>query len=165
MWLIDWVWIRWLDLLTLYTLSSSLQVITALSLIYTLYTSLEHTKSSQSSLVISWHWMCNSLTVSAAHYEIFFAQHNSFLAFILPTANSGISSSSNSLLQLPTISLPSFLSYLHRAQLLTDSLNSLSLSCQRSYYIALGWPLLKTLLPLLLCIDSLLQRSVYHTIA
>jgi hypothetical protein len=53
---------------------------TALSLIYTLYKSLGHAKSSQFSLVVSWQRIYNSLTVTAAHYEVFFAQPNSFLA-------------------------------------------------------------------------------------
>jgi hypothetical protein len=52
---------------------------TALSLIYTLYKSLGHAKSSQSSLVVSWQRIHNSLTVTTAHYEVFFAQPNSFL--------------------------------------------------------------------------------------
>jgi hypothetical protein len=54
--------------------------ITALSLIYTLYKSLGDLKFSQSSLVVSWQRMYNSLTVTAEHYEVFFAQPISFLA-------------------------------------------------------------------------------------
>jgi hypothetical protein len=53
---------------------------TALSLIYTLYKSLGHAKSSQYSLIVSWQRIYNSLTVTAAHYEVFLAQPNSFLA-------------------------------------------------------------------------------------
>jgi hypothetical protein len=52
----------------------------AFSLIFTLYKSLGYTKSSQSSLVVSWQRIYNSLTVTAAHHEVFFAQPNSFLA-------------------------------------------------------------------------------------
>jgi hypothetical protein len=40
--------------LATYTHDSEVQVITALSLIYTFYKSLAHDKSSQSSLVASW---------------------------------------------------------------------------------------------------------------
>jgi hypothetical protein len=39
------------------------------SLIYTLYKSLEYTKSSQSSLVVSWQRIYNSLTATAAHIK------------------------------------------------------------------------------------------------
>jgi hypothetical protein len=52
----------------------------ALSLIYTLNKSLEHAKSSQSSLVVSWQRIYKSLTVTSAHYEVFFAHPGSFLA-------------------------------------------------------------------------------------
>jgi hypothetical protein len=45
---------------------------TALSLIYTLYKSLGPSKSSQSSLVGSWQRIYNSLTDTAAYYEVFF---------------------------------------------------------------------------------------------
>jgi hypothetical protein len=38
-----------------------------LLLIYTLYKSLGHTKTSRSSLVVSWQWIYNSLTVTANH--------------------------------------------------------------------------------------------------
>jgi hypothetical protein len=53
---------------------------TTLSLIYTLYKSLDHIKCFQFSLVVSWQRIYDSLTVTAAHYEVFFAQPNSFLA-------------------------------------------------------------------------------------
>jgi hypothetical protein len=46
---------------------------------YKLYKPLEHAKFSQSSLVASWQRSYNSLTVTAAHYEVFFLQLNSFL--------------------------------------------------------------------------------------
>jgi hypothetical protein len=56
---------------------------TALLLIYTLYSSPLHAHyGSQSSLVISWQRIYNSLTLTSAHYEVF-SQSNSFLAFIL----------------------------------------------------------------------------------
>jgi hypothetical protein len=50
---------------------------------------LQINKSSQSSLVVFWQRINNSLTVTAAHSEVFFAQPNSFFAIILPNANSG----------------------------------------------------------------------------
>jgi hypothetical protein len=53
---------------------------TAISLIYTLYKSLGHAKSSQSSVVVSWQRIYNSLTVTAEYYEVFVAQPNSLLA-------------------------------------------------------------------------------------
>jgi hypothetical protein len=80
---------------TLYTqiLTTS---ITAPSLIYALYKSLVHAKSSQSSLVVSWQRIHNSLTVIPVHYEVFFAQPNCFISIILPTANSETQHNSNS---------------------------------------------------------------------
>jgi hypothetical protein len=42
---------------------------TVLSLIYTIYKSLRYAKSSQSSLVLSWQRIYNSLTVTAAHIK------------------------------------------------------------------------------------------------
>jgi hypothetical protein len=53
---------------------------TALSLICTLYKSLGHANSSHSSSVVSWQLKYNSLSLTAAHYEVFLAQPNSFLA-------------------------------------------------------------------------------------
>jgi hypothetical protein len=47
--------------------------------ISTLYISLLH-YCPQSSLVVSWQRIHNRLTVTAAHYEVFVAQPNSFLA-------------------------------------------------------------------------------------
>jgi hypothetical protein len=114
--------------------------ITALSLIYTLYKSLGHAKSSQSSIVVSWQGIYNSLTVTAAHYEVFFAKPNSFLAIILPTANSG--DSLNSLLQMPTPEINSVL----------------ILAAWDPRYIASGRSSQKTPVPLLLRVDSLLQN-------
>jgi hypothetical protein len=134
-----------LDLLTPYTFNFLTTSNTVLSLIYTLYKSLGHAKSSQSSLVVSWQWIHNSLTVTAARYEVFFAQSNSFLAIILPTTNSGVSLSS--LLQLTT-----------------PELNS-NFSCVRSSLYSLGADPQKIPLPLLLRFDSLLQRCVYCTLA
>jgi hypothetical protein len=62
-----------LDLLTTYTHNSELHVITALSLISTLYIkSLAHAKSSQSSLVVSWQRISNSHTVTTAYVKSFF---------------------------------------------------------------------------------------------
>jgi hypothetical protein len=87
---------------------------TMLSLIYTLYKSLGHTKSSPSSLVVSWQRIYNSLTFSAAQYEIFYAQPYFFLAI-----------SSQLFCQLPT---PEILSILccncHLFSLIFAELNS-----------------------------------------
>jgi hypothetical protein len=49
-------------------------------MIYTLYKSPEHARSSQVSVVVSWQRIYTSLTVTAAHCEVFFVQPNSFLA-------------------------------------------------------------------------------------
>jgi hypothetical protein len=45
---------------------------TALSLIYTLFRSIGHAKSSQCSLVVSWERIYNSLTVTSVHTKFFF---------------------------------------------------------------------------------------------
>jgi hypothetical protein len=70
-----------LDLLMTYTHHSELpHIITALPLIYTLYSSpftvTTHTSVSQSTLVVSWQEIYNSLIVTTAHNEVFFAQPN-----------------------------------------------------------------------------------------
>jgi hypothetical protein len=63
----DGFWSGWLDLLAPSTHNSVLQAITALSIIYTLYSSLLHThKGSQSSLIVSWQRIYKSRTVAAA---------------------------------------------------------------------------------------------------
>jgi hypothetical protein len=71
---------RALDLLTLYTFKSGLHLVRAPFLFphFTLhcYTLL----CPQSLLVVSWQRIHKSLIVTAAHYEIFLAQPNSFLA-------------------------------------------------------------------------------------
>jgi hypothetical protein len=72
-------WIYW----PLYTHNSGLQAITVLSLIYTLYSSpLPTHHGSQSSLVVSWQRIYNSLSLQITHV-VFFSQLNSFLAIIL----------------------------------------------------------------------------------
>jgi hypothetical protein len=77
---------------------------TALSLIYTLYKPLGHAKSPESSLVVSWQRIYNSLPVTAAHYEVFFAQPNSVLAISsqlfckLPTPETPLNSNSSCLI-------------------------------------------------------------------
>jgi predicted CDP-diglyceride synthetase/phosphatidate cytidylyltransferase len=45
-----------------------------LSLIYPLHKSLGHAKSSQSSFIISWQWICNTLTVTTAHIKSSFCR-------------------------------------------------------------------------------------------
>jgi hypothetical protein len=89
---LDWI----SDLLTAYTHHSELHVITALVLISTLYKSLGHAKSSQSSLVVSWQRIYISLTVTAVHYEVFFAQPNSLLAISPQSPSAADSLNSNS---------------------------------------------------------------------
>jgi hypothetical protein len=100
---VDWI----LHILTTLTHDSELHVITALPLISTLYKTLRHAKSSQSSLVISRQRIYNSLTVSYSTHKIFFPQPNSFLhdwtanpryLSYLPTANCLVAISS----QLPS---------------------------------------------------------------
>jgi hypothetical protein len=62
-----------LDLLITYPHHWELQLIIALSLIYTLYSSPLQTHScSQSSLVVSWQRIYKSLTLTAAHIKSFF---------------------------------------------------------------------------------------------
>jgi hypothetical protein len=68
-------WIGWLDLLTPYLLVTTSN--TALSLIYTLYKALGLTTFSQSSIVVSWQRIYNSLTITAAHYKVFFCTASS----------------------------------------------------------------------------------------
>jgi hypothetical protein len=68
---IDGVWIGWLDLSTPYIHHSELQVITALSLIYS--SRLHTPQCSQSSLVISWQRIYNSITVAVAQPNFFLA--------------------------------------------------------------------------------------------
>jgi hypothetical protein len=82
----DEFWIGCLDLLTPYTQYSRLQAITALSLMYTLYSSPLHTHYvSQSSPVVSWQRIYSrtvSLSLQITH-EVFFSPPNSFLDIIL----------------------------------------------------------------------------------
>jgi hypothetical protein len=112
---LDWM-IGFID--TLYTPLGTTGNYSAIA-ISTLYSSLLH-YCPQSSLVVSWQRIHNSFTVTAAHYEVFFAQPNSFLAIILPTSKS--EDSFNYLLQLPT-----------------PELNSVpSLRCLRSSLFSLG---------------------------
>jgi hypothetical protein len=66
----------------LYNLSLS-QSIIALSLIYPLHKSLGHAKSSQSSLVVFWQQICNSLTVTTAHIKSSFQRPTPLYSFVL----------------------------------------------------------------------------------
>jgi hypothetical protein len=125
-----------------------------------------------------------NITVTAAHYEVFFAQHNSFLAF-----------SSQLFCQLPTPETLSILCYncqvsrCHPFLIIIAELNSrlnhnlelgnsthfswkqqptisiLNSSCLRSSLYSFGTAPQKTPLPLLLRVDSLLQRCVRRTVA
>jgi hypothetical protein len=54
----------------------------ALSLIYPLPKSLGHTTSSQSSLVVSWQRICNSLTVTTTHIKSYFRRLTSLHSFV-----------------------------------------------------------------------------------
>jgi hypothetical protein len=72
LWLLDGIWIGWLDLLNTYTHNSELQAVTAIWLIYALYKSLGQAKSSQSSLVVSWQRIYNILTVTTANISLHF---------------------------------------------------------------------------------------------
>jgi hypothetical protein len=78
--LLYWVWIGWLDSFTACTHHSELQLITALSLIYTLYRSPLHTivLSDFTSLILA-----TDLYQSHCHcskHKVFFSEPNSFLA-------------------------------------------------------------------------------------
>jgi hypothetical protein len=82
----DWI----LDLLTAYTHHLDLQVITVAPLISTIYSLLGHIESSQSSLVVSWQQIYNSLTVTTAHIKSSFHSPTLVTLFFtseLPTLN------------------------------------------------------------------------------
>jgi hypothetical protein len=67
---------------------------TALSLIYTIYSSPLHTHThynSQSSLVVSWQRIYNRLTVTSNTYEVFFPQPSSFLTISSQSPSTTIS--------------------------------------------------------------------------
>jgi hypothetical protein len=101
-----------------------------------------------SPLVVSWQRIHNSLTVTAPHYEVFFAQP--LLPFLL-------NYSANCQLRI--------LSQFSAATENTGTeLNSNS-SCVRSSLYNLEAAPQKTLFLLLLRVDSLLQRCVCHTVA
>jgi hypothetical protein len=54
-----------------------------LSLICPLHKSLGHAKSSQSSQIVSWQWICNSLTVTTAHIKSSFFRLTPLYSFVL----------------------------------------------------------------------------------
>jgi hypothetical protein len=83
-WLLNGFWNGRLNLSAPYTDNSELQAITALSLNYTLYSSPLHTHyCSQSSLVVSWQRIYNSLTVTAAHIKSSWHSVIPFVPFLL----------------------------------------------------------------------------------
>jgi hypothetical protein len=138
-WLIDWFWIGWLDLLTPYTHSSGLQAITALSL-FPHFTGHCYTQTLGFSVFTSCilaTYVTVLLSLQITH-EVFFSQRNSFLA---------ISSQLFCQLQTPETRLNSLFSRV------------------RSLLYTLRVDPQKTLLPLLLYVESLLQRYVYQTVA
>jgi hypothetical protein len=63
--------------------ASQAQSIIALSLIYPLHQSVGHAKSSQSSLVVSWQQICNSLTVTTAHIKSYFRMLTPLYSFAI----------------------------------------------------------------------------------
>jgi hypothetical protein len=88
-----------------YNLSWSESII-ALQLIYPLHQSLRHAKSSQSSLVVSWQRIYNTLTVTTAHI-ILFSQANSVVLLYTPSILILV------LPQVPALELYSLTSTLH----------------------------------------------------
>jgi hypothetical protein len=55
-----------------------------LSLSYPLHQSLGHARSSQSSLMVSWQRICNSLTVATAHIKSSFCRQTRLFSVVLP---------------------------------------------------------------------------------
>jgi hypothetical protein len=92
-WILDGVWIGWLDLLPPFVTTIN----KAISLIYTLYSPPLHTyEDSQSSLVVSWQRIYNSLTVSTAHSKSSLHSLIPFLA--IPSQSSSTAISRDSLI-------------------------------------------------------------------
>jgi hypothetical protein len=85
LWLLDWVWIGYVDLLHLYTqlvIASN----TALSLTYTLYSSPLRTHyGSQSSLVVSWQQICCVIPQQYFDYCLFIRCRGNLFTESLPS--------------------------------------------------------------------------------
>jgi hypothetical protein len=150
-------WIGWLDLLTPYTLHLELQAITVLSLFpHFAVHCCKHTRVLRlhSPLVVSWQWIYNSLTVTAAHMKSSLHCLIPFLPLFCQ-----LTTSRDSLNSIPL--LPSS----YPGRLVSWNSTDPNHSCVRSSLYSLGVDPQKTPLPLLLRVDSLLQSCVYCTVA
>jgi hypothetical protein len=94
---------------------SQSQSIIALSLIYRLHKLLGHAKPSQSSLVVSWEGIYNSLTVTSPHIKSSFSHANPSLHRLTFNwqLNYECTGNSLSLILLPTVSRPVYLGIKH----------------------------------------------------
>jgi hypothetical protein len=95
--LLDGFWIGWFDLLTPYTQHSELQAITALSLFSALHSSLQQTHyGSQSSLVVSWQRIYNTVVIPVSHMKFSLHSLIPFLPLFCQLADSKVSTKFNS---------------------------------------------------------------------